>query len=218
MPTPIFSFSRRVRKKFGTTKVWLVMAVCCRNTSSVKPPVGLIVVNPALKCVPERDDRPAGLKNTAEPSPQGLAATAPPRAIVQVDSSYTPNPCAPSAAGMSPTASTNAVPRIRSVSGCWWGDGERGWKKLGLAPTLVKPNDARSHSALPRDVRRGTIHRGIGAGPGQPDRRAHRLQRRAGAPDGHRAPDGRDGRSRRPRCDRGDLGARPRAAASGIPS
>src|SRR5690348_894163 len=183
------------------------MSVCCRNTSSVKPPVGLIVVSPALKCVPERDDRPAGLKKTAEPSPQGLAATAPPRAIVQVDSSYTPNPCAPSAAGMSPTASTNAVPRIRSVSGCWWGDGETGWKKLGLAPTLVKPSDERIVHVVSRDLWRGPHHRWIGAGPCQPDRRAHRLQRRAGAPHGDRAPDGRDGRSRRPRRDRGDLGA-----------
>src|SRR2546430_440320 len=63
---------------------------------------------------------------------------------------------------------------------------------IGPNPCQTRAHESRN--TVPSDVRRGTPRRGVGPGAREPDRRAHRLQRRSGAPGGaRRAHHGRGG-------------------------
>src|SRR5437763_816649 len=70
-----------------------------------------------------------------------------------------------------------------------------------IGPNPCQTRAHASRNTVPSDVRRGTPRRGGGPGAREPDRRAHRLQRRSGAPGGaRRAHHGRGGSRRRRRA------------------
>src|SRR5205807_8209398 len=124
-------------------------------------------------------------------------------------------PCAPSRVGVAANSTSAYLThaRIRSVSGWPWRGGGIGWPTVALARILVKQNPCQAHdwqrlSPVSRLVRGGTGGRRVGARARQPDRRAHRLQRRSGAAGGDGGAYQRRSRSRGGGRARADLDAR----------